>query len=77
MIASLRRVCTADTTDDGGDAMTEHQVGTQERCQAARRELLELEPFYYQLLDLVPSGRGIEGRVTRHDEYDGAFVGAG
>jgi predicted dithiol-disulfide oxidoreductase (DUF899 family) len=26
----------------------------------------------YQLLDLVPSGRGNEFRVTRHDEYDDA-----
>ena len=35
-----------------------------------------LEPFYYQLLDLVPSGRGNEVRVTRHDEYDDAAAGA-
>jgi predicted dithiol-disulfide oxidoreductase (DUF899 family) len=29
-----------------------------------------LEPFNYRLLDLVPSGRGNEVRVKRHDEYD-------
>jgi predicted dithiol-disulfide oxidoreductase (DUF899 family) len=29
-----------------------------------------LEPFYYRLLDLVPSGSGNEVRVKRHDEYD-------
>jgi predicted dithiol-disulfide oxidoreductase (DUF899 family) len=31
-----------------------------------------LEPFYCQLLDLMPSGRGNEFRVTRDDEYDDA-----
>ena len=28
-----------------------------------------LAPFYYQLLDQVPKGRGDEVRVHRHDEY--------
>jgi predicted dithiol-disulfide oxidoreductase (DUF899 family) len=28
-----------------------------------------LAPYYYQLLDQVPKGRGDEVRVTRHDEY--------
>ena len=29
-----------------------------------------LAPFFYQLLDQVPSGRGDEVRMVRHDEYD-------
>jgi predicted dithiol-disulfide oxidoreductase (DUF899 family) len=28
-----------------------------------------LAPYYYQLLDVVPGGRGDEYRATRHDEY--------
>jgi predicted dithiol-disulfide oxidoreductase (DUF899 family) len=28
-----------------------------------------LAPYYYQLLDQVPKGRGEEYRATRHDEY--------
>jgi predicted dithiol-disulfide oxidoreductase (DUF899 family) len=55
--------------------MTEHHVGTHDQWQAARRELLE--PIYYQLLDLVPGGRGHEFRVRRRDEYDDAPVEAG
>jgi predicted dithiol-disulfide oxidoreductase (DUF899 family) len=30
----------------------------------------QLAPYYYQLLDFVPRGRGEEVRATRHDEYD-------
>lgn len=29
-----------------------------------------LSPYYFQLLDMVPMGRGDEFRVRRHDEYD-------
>jgi predicted dithiol-disulfide oxidoreductase (DUF899 family) len=29
-----------------------------------------LAPYYYQLLDQVPKGRGDEFRVRRHDEYE-------
>jgi predicted dithiol-disulfide oxidoreductase (DUF899 family) len=28
-----------------------------------------LSPYYYQLLDQVPKGRGDEYRARRHDEY--------
>lgn len=31
-----------------------------------------LAPFYYQLLDQLPKGRGDEVRVRRHDEYEDA-----
>jgi predicted dithiol-disulfide oxidoreductase (DUF899 family) len=31
-----------------------------------------LGPYYYQLLDLTPNGRGDEVRVRRHDEYGDA-----
>lgn len=31
-----------------------------------------LAPYYYQLLDQVPKGRGDELRVRRHDEYEDA-----
>jgi predicted dithiol-disulfide oxidoreductase (DUF899 family) len=31
-----------------------------------------LVPYYYQLLDQVPKGRGDEVRVRRHDEYEDA-----
>jgi len=30
----------------------------------------QLAPYYYQLLDFVPSGRTDEARATRHDEYE-------
>ena len=29
-----------------------------------------LAPYYYQLLDQVPKGRGDDVRVRRHDEYE-------
>jgi predicted dithiol-disulfide oxidoreductase (DUF899 family) len=31
-----------------------------------------LAPYYYQLLDQVPNGRGDEVRVHRRDEYEDA-----
>jgi predicted dithiol-disulfide oxidoreductase (DUF899 family) len=31
-----------------------------------------LAPYYYQLLDQVPKGRGDEVRATRHKEYEDA-----
>jgi predicted dithiol-disulfide oxidoreductase (DUF899 family) len=31
-----------------------------------------LAPYYYQLLDQVPKGRGDEVRAHRHDEYEDA-----
>jgi predicted dithiol-disulfide oxidoreductase (DUF899 family) len=31
-----------------------------------------LAPYHYQLLDMVPQGRGEELRAIRHDEYEGA-----
>jgi predicted dithiol-disulfide oxidoreductase (DUF899 family) len=31
-----------------------------------------LAPYYCQLLDQLPAGRGDEYRVRRHDEYDDA-----
>jgi len=31
-----------------------------------------LTPYYYQLLDQVPKGRGDDDRTTRHDEYEDA-----
>jgi predicted dithiol-disulfide oxidoreductase (DUF899 family) len=36
-----------------------------------------LAPYYYQLLDQTPRGRGDEFRATRHDEYEDAAVGQG
>jgi predicted dithiol-disulfide oxidoreductase (DUF899 family) len=35
-----------------------------------------LAPYYYQLLDQVPQGRGDEVRATRHDEYEDADAGS-
>jgi predicted dithiol-disulfide oxidoreductase (DUF899 family) len=35
-----------------------------------------LAPYYYQLLDQVPKGRGDEVRATRHDEYEDAGAGS-
>jgi predicted dithiol-disulfide oxidoreductase (DUF899 family) len=35
-----------------------------------------LAPYYYQLLDQVPKGRGDEVRVRRHDEYQEAGAAA-
>jgi predicted dithiol-disulfide oxidoreductase (DUF899 family) len=35
-----------------------------------------LAPYYYQLLDQVPKGRGDEVRVRRHDEYEHASAHA-
>jgi len=33
-----------------------------------------LAPYYYQLLDQLPKGRGESFRAVRHDEYEGATV---
>ena len=53
--------------------MTKQKTGTREEWLAARKELQEpdgdLAPYYYQLLDQVPKGRGDEVRARRHDEY--------
>ena len=35
-----------------------------------------LAPYYYQLLDQVPKGRGDEVRATRHDDYEDAAAGS-
>ena len=35
-----------------------------------------LAPYYYQLLDQVPKGRGDEVRATRHNEYEDAGAGS-
>ena len=45
--------------------MTEHHAATSTTTSASAHPC-------YQLLDLVPSARGNEVRVKRHDEYDEA-----
>ena len=51
------------------DGMVHHTYS----CHAPDGNLLA--PYYYQLLDQVPKGRGDEMRARRHDEYKDAVSG--
>jgi predicted dithiol-disulfide oxidoreductase (DUF899 family) len=56
---------------DFGFAVTDEQMATDDfRSHAPDGALLA--PYYYQLLDQVPKGRGDEVRARRHDEYEDA-----